>query len=370
MKRIATLLLLLALLPAAAFAQSFSTVLSGGNEVPSGDTDGVGFAVVTFDGTTVRYSVFTQNIAAPTMAHIHRGVAGVNGPIVIDFNAATLTNGTATTTQALASEIIANPSGFYVNVHTADFPGGAVRGQLAGATEAGVRTAFLPVVGKVTGANNTNFVTDLRIINHGAGTANVTLDFFATSAAGQTAPTATKSVTVAPGEQKVLDDVVGATLATSGLGALRVVSDQNVTVTARVINDLRSTNLGTTGFAVASGDDATTAGTISFLSQGSLGDIGAGVGFRTNVGYFNPSASPATVTFTARRTSDGSVLGSNTVTIPGFSMVQQGAFTLLTNVPDADRTQSNFYVTWTSTAPVFVYGAVVDNKTGDSVLIQ
>lgn len=372
MKRIPTLLLLLALLPAAAFAQSFSALLSGANEVPAGDTDGVGFAVVTFEGTTVRYSVFTQNIAAPSAAHIHRGVAGVNGPVVIDFNAATLTNGTTTTTQALASEIAANPTGFYVNVHNADFPGGAVRGQLGGATGAGTRSAFLPVVGKVTGANNTNFVTDLRIINHGSGTANVTLDFFASAAAGQTAPTATKSVTVAPGEQKVLDDVVGATLLTSGLGALRITSDQNISVTARVINDLRSSNLGTTGFSVtsATSDEAETSGTISFLSQGSLGDIGAGVGFRTNLGYFNPSASPATVTFSARRTSDGAVLGSNTVTIPGFAMVQQGAFNLLTNVPEADRVQSNFYVTWTSTAPVFVYGSVVDNKTGDSVLIQ
>lgn len=198
-----------------------------------------------------------------------------------------------------------------MNVHTAEFPNGAIRGQLGSASGEGVRTAYLPVVGKVTGANNTNFVTDLRIVNHGAATANVTLDYFGAS-------TATAAVAVAPGEQKVLDDVVGATLHTTGLGGLRVTSDQNVTVTARVINDLRATNAGTTGFSVPAAplDDATTSGTISFLSQGSLSDIGAGAGFRTNLGYFNPGSSAATLTFTARRTSDGSVLGTNTVTVP------------------------------------------------------
>src|SRR6185436_5512324 len=140
--------------------------------------------------------------------------------------------------------------------------GGAIRGQLGSATGEGVRVAYLPVVGKVTGANNTNFVTDLRIVNQSSSTANVTLDYFG-------APSATKTITVAPGEQKVLDDVVGATLAASGLGGLRITSDQNVTVTSRVINDLRATNTGTTGFAVANGtiDDAPTSGTISFLSQ-------------------------------------------------------------------------------------------------------
>lgn len=364
MKRIA-ILLCLALFPIAALAQSFSATLSGANEVPAGDPDGVGFAVVTIDGTTVRYNVFTQNIGAPTLAHIHRGVAGANGSPVVDFNVATLTNGSATVSTALASEIAANPAGFYVNVHTAEFPGGAIRGQLGRANGEGIRTAYLPVVGKVTGANNTNFVTDLRIVNHGSAVASITLDFFGAS-------TVTKSVTVAPGEQKVLDDVVGATLTATGLGGLKVTSDQNVTVTSRVINDLRSTNAGTTGFSVESStlDDAATGGTISFLSQASLGDIGAGVGFRTNLGYFNPSASPVDVTFTARRTADGSVLGSNTITVPANGMAQQGAFALLTNVPDADRVQPNFYVTWTSSAPLFVYGAVVDNKTGDSVLIQ
>ncbi|HVS31726.1 MAG TPA: CHRD domain-containing protein [Thermoanaerobaculia bacterium] len=376
--RFALLLLLLALVPAAVHAQSFSANLAGANEVPGpGDPDGTGLAVITITGTTVRYTIFVQNIAAPTMAHIHRGGAGVMGDIVVGFTmpfSGEGVNGEVTgVNQTLINEIVANPAGFYVNVHNAEFPAGAVRGQLTGApAQDGARTLFLPVVGKVAGAAGTNFVSDLRIINQTGSTANVTLDFFASSAAGQSAPTSTRTLTVGPGAQAVLNDVIATLPGAGGLGGLRITSDQNISVIGRVINDLRGSNQGTTGFAVEATElaGAGTAGTLGFLSQASDSDIGSGVGFRTNIGYFNPNPTPATVTFTARRSSDGAVLGSSTVTVPGFSQVQQGAFSLISSVPGADRIQADFYVTWTSTAPVFVYAAVNDNRTGDPVLVQ
>lgn len=365
MKRSIAILFLFALLPVAAFAQSYSAQLTGAAEVPGpADPDGIGFAVVTIDGTTLRYSVFTQNIGVPTAAHIHTGVAGVAGNPLVTLDVNTLTNGTATITAEQATQIKANPSGFYVNVHTGEFPNGAIRGQLASTTSGeGTMTSYIPVIGKVAGQNNTNFVTDLRIVNNGGAVANVTLDYFAQNPAGQSNPTATKNVSVAPGEQKVLDDVVGATLnVTSGLGGLRIKSDQNVVASARVINDLRAAGLGTAGFAVDADDTADTAGVISFLSNNT--------DYRTNVGYFNPNASAVSATFVARRSTDGAVLGSNTLTIPGYAMVQQGAFDLISAVPASDRTQNNYYITWTSNAPLFVYGAVTDNKTGDAVLNQ
>ena len=67
--------------------------LSGANETPIGDTDGVGGAAVTFDiivGTTTTAEVcwdlsYSGLTGTPTSAHIHRGAAGVNGSIVISF---------------------------------------------------------------------------------------------------------------------------------------------------------------------------------------------------------------------------------------------------------------------------------------------
>lgn len=359
MKRVLLLLLILAAVPA--FAQSYSAILTGGAEVPGpGDSDGTGFAVVTIDGTNVRYSVFAQNIGTATAAHIHRGAAGASGPPVVDLIASALSNGTAPISAALAGEINANPAGFYVNVHTAEFPNGAVRGQLARGEGNGARTAWLPVVGKVAGAAGTNFVTDMRIVNDGGAVANVTLDFYPQSGTGNTAPSATKIVSVAPGEQKVLNDVMQATLGVaSGLGGVKVTSDQNVLVTARVINDLRAENKGTAGFAYDADEAGETGGTLAFLTQNA--------DYRTNIGYFNPSASPVTATFVARR-ADGSVLGTSTVTIPGYAMLQQAAFSLISGVAAADQTQNDFFVSWTSSVPLFVYGAVTDNKTGDAVL--
>jgi hypothetical protein len=61
--------------------------------------------------------------------HIHPGVAGVNGSPVVDFGGS-LSGCVSGVDPALIGDIIANPSAYYFNVHTAEFPGGAVRGQL------------------------------------------------------------------------------------------------------------------------------------------------------------------------------------------------------------------------------------------------
>lgn len=139
MKRFALVLLFLALVAPAAFAQSFVANLSGANEVPPADPDGNGTAYVTISGTTVIYSITANLIAAPTAQHIHSGVAGVNGPIVVNLPGTWVgagdgpwtLSGTTTTDAATAASILANPAAFYVNVHNAPFPGGAIRGQLA-----------------------------------------------------------------------------------------------------------------------------------------------------------------------------------------------------------------------------------------------
>jgi hypothetical protein len=112
-----------------------ATVLTGAAEVPGpGDTDGIGAAVVTIDTDADRvcWLIAVKRIQLPAAAaHIHAGSATVAGPVVVDFtapNAFGISFGCTVDTDADA--IAANPAGFYVNVHTAEFPAGAVRGQL------------------------------------------------------------------------------------------------------------------------------------------------------------------------------------------------------------------------------------------------
>ena len=93
----------------------------------AGDLDGKGQAHVRLTGTKLCWNFSAAKIAATVAAHIHSGAAGTNGPVVVPL---TVKPGCVTVTSTLAASIKAQPSQFYVNVHTAQFLGGAVRGQL------------------------------------------------------------------------------------------------------------------------------------------------------------------------------------------------------------------------------------------------
>jgi hypothetical protein len=61
-------------------------------------------------------------------AHIHKGRPGVAGPVVVPFGKVYKSKGCTTTTAAIAAAIQKTPSAYYVNVHNAKFPAGALRG--------------------------------------------------------------------------------------------------------------------------------------------------------------------------------------------------------------------------------------------------
>lgn len=112
----------------------FSADLTGKSEVPRGDRDGRGFATVkTKPGENrICYSLDAHRVRGVTMAHIHRGHFGENGPPVLTLKApyGGESSGCKRASSSLIKEINRNPSRFYVNVHNMQFPNGAVRGQL------------------------------------------------------------------------------------------------------------------------------------------------------------------------------------------------------------------------------------------------
>lgn len=121
-------------IPAHAALFFFSIPLDGAQEVDSGgnpnqgDLDGSGTADLTLDTdtNTVTWSITVANIDAVVAAHIHQAAKGANGPIRIDFSGQL----TGSTTDPDVSLVAADPTGWYVNVHTGTFPAGAVRGQI------------------------------------------------------------------------------------------------------------------------------------------------------------------------------------------------------------------------------------------------
>jgi len=81
----------------------------------------------------VCYELSVSGVEA-TMAHIHKGAAGQNGGVVVPLakpDASGKSSGCATTAPDVAQALIQSPEDYYVNVHTAKFPGGAIRGQLS-----------------------------------------------------------------------------------------------------------------------------------------------------------------------------------------------------------------------------------------------
>jgi CHRD domain len=128
----------------------FNVTLLAENEPQGSNSTSKGHAQVkVYDDGTIEFS-FTINNKHPetyTRAHIHKAPAGVNGGIHWDFlepnrtdpddpisDQPTQLRGVAVPRTgpgvAIVADLLANPSGYYVNVHSTDNLGGAVRGQL------------------------------------------------------------------------------------------------------------------------------------------------------------------------------------------------------------------------------------------------
>ncbi|MCP3822363.1 CHRD domain-containing protein [Streptomyces sp. A3M-1-3] len=152
----------LGVLPAFAHSGSteaayFAASLNGANEVPVkggpavGDKGGAALEFIKVRGDQVSFAVKWRGTDRPTALHIHQGAKGTNGGVKIDLTEKLGGGGehgkhgkhgkggkggwrTATGTvhvkdKAVLDAFKAEPTGFYANLHTAEFPGGAVRGQ-------------------------------------------------------------------------------------------------------------------------------------------------------------------------------------------------------------------------------------------------
>lgn len=147
-------------------------------------------SVFNYNITTHTFDISVSVTGLPpadvTGFHIHQGPVGVNGPVIVDFTgvAPLVPDGTGFTFDATGltlpgtSEAAFLGGGTYVNIHTAAFPGGAIRGQLFSigsnnlATGAATGTTGIVSVENVTGGSGSDSLvgnSSVNTINGGAG---------------------------------------------------------------------------------------------------------------------------------------------------------------------------------------------------------
>jgi len=111
---------------------SFSATLADAGD---GEPAGSGTASITIDPDTgeVCWDLSVEGVGDVTASHIHVGAEGESGDVVVPLDVDGFSGTSSDCVDASDADldaIIADPAGYYVNIHTEAFPAGAIRGQL------------------------------------------------------------------------------------------------------------------------------------------------------------------------------------------------------------------------------------------------
>ncbi len=288
-------------------------------------------------GATVRVRI----AVTPSAAGIYTNAASVTSSV---FDSQTANNAASATTVALSSS-------------------GVVGGQACATKE-----ILFPGVGDVTGHGGTSFKTASRILNFGNADETIFAEWFPLDPGGASGPAIATSMTVAAGNVQVLDETISSLFSTAGLGSVRLLYTGSIAANVRLYADERQ-NPAIHGIygSFAKGNvpsDVISDGALLFMSQ-----TDDPLEFRTNLGYWNASPNPATLTLNAVAT-DGTLLGTRTISVPGWANALGSVFDVIDTVPQSERSQNDFYVTFhVSGGQVLVYGAVDNNSTQDGIYV-
>jgi hypothetical protein len=181
------------LLTARAQIIEFRAAITAAQEVPATTSTATGNAVMLYDignntfDLFISISGFTNALSA---SHIHEAVAGTNGSVVVPFslnnfaaNAGTL-SGTVLRLPYRGDKVKLLQNGAYLNFHTAQFPGGEVRGQLiaqpkrlVASIDVGQEQAAFPAV-NLAGANLSDFGAAVMSYNPGTNRVNLRISVY------------------------------------------------------------------------------------------------------------------------------------------------------------------------------------------------
>jgi hypothetical protein len=215
-------------------------------------------------------------------------------------------------------------------------------------------STWIPVASHAAGVNNSQWRTDLGVLNDSAATANFEVRLYLTTGV------VTQTAFVTSGSQSILVDVVSM-LGASGSGALEVRSDRPVKVSSRTYNQQTS---GTFGQDYPS---STTAQGLSAGQAASLPQLTENAAYRTNIGLVNTGTLTAAVTVTLVDGA-GKALTSYEVSLaPGA--LKQETQPFKTRAGQTSMARGWARVAVTAGTGVIAYASVIDNSTGDPTTI-
>lgn len=113
--------------------KTFTAAMTAAEETPPGPEGATGAATITINtaDSTLCYEVsWSEEVGEPNAGHIHKGQKGLTGPAVVNFKLPDKPKDCLKVDGGVLSAIASDPGGHYVNVHTSQYPAGAVRGQL------------------------------------------------------------------------------------------------------------------------------------------------------------------------------------------------------------------------------------------------
>ncbi len=229
----------------------------------------------------------------------------------------------------------------------------------AGAQET---TRFLAAATHASGARGTFWKTDVRVFNPSASAEiTVFLAFLRSEADNRGA--AEIVFAIPPRRAVALDDLVATVFQASGSGGVRLRSAQPFLATSKTYNIGNGTS-GTYGGLVPGLEPG------EALAQGILLQVAndpSPTGFRSNVGFLNPGTSSVTVDYRLFDAGSATLLGTGSLNLPPLAFLQvndvfgsSGAGATITR---------NGTVEFVASAPVFAFASVIDNTSGDAVIV-
>jgi hypothetical protein len=220
---------------------------------------------------------------------------------------------------------------------------------------------WVPVASHISGRNNSQWRSDLGLLNTGSVTANAQITFFGSD-------TLVSNTTYVPaGTQSILTDLVGQ-LGGSGSGAIEVLSDQPIKVTARTYNQVAS---GASCYANGTqGQDYPAVVTSDGLGAGQsayLAGLTENASYRCNIGVVNTGAGSAMV-LVELFDGSGAKLTDYTVSLAAGHWAQETQpYFNIAGQTAMDRGYAK--ITVQSGSGGFAFASVIDNITNDPTTV-